>query len=182
VRVLDCNGSGTISGIIAGVNWVAANHANPAVANMSLSGSFSSSLNSAVTNMINSGVFTSVQAGDSNADACTFSPASAAGAVAVGASDINDARASFSNYGACVDLYAPGVNVTSDWIGGGTKTLSTTGASSPHVAGVAALYKSTFGNAASSTIASWIINNATANVISGNPAGTPNRLIYKSTL
>jgi subtilisin family serine protease len=182
VRVLNCSGSGTYSQIIAGVNWVRQNHASPAVANMSLGGSFSSALNSAVTNMINSGVFTAVAAGNSNANACNFSPASASGTLTVAASDRTDTRASFSNYGGCVELYAPGVSVTSDWKNSGVNTISGTSMASPHAAGVGALYKATYGNAASSTIVSWIINNATASVIKSNPSGTPNRLLYKSTL
>ena len=182
VRVLNCSGSGSTSGVIAGVNWVRQNHANPSVANMSLGGGFSSALNSAVTNMINSGVFLAVAAGNSNANACNYSPSSASGTLTVAASDKTDTRASFSNYGGCVDVYAPGVSITSDWINSGTNTISGTSMASPHAAGVAALYKATFGNASASTIVSWIVNNATANVIKGNPSGTPNRLLYKSTL
>jgi subtilisin family serine protease len=182
VRVLNCSGSGTYSGIIAGVNWVTSNHISPAVANMSLGGGFSAALNSAVTNMISSGVFTAVAAGNSNADACNSSPASAPGTLTLAASDINDTRASFSNFGGCVDLYAPGVNVKSDWLNGGTNTISGTSMASPHAAGVGALYKSTFGDAASGAVVNWIINNSTGGVINGNVGGTPNRLLYKSTL
>jgi subtilisin family serine protease len=182
VRVLNCSGSGTYSQIIAGVNWVRTNHASPAVANMSLGGGFSSALNSAVTNMINSGVFTAVAAGNSNANACNFSPASASGTLTLAASDITDHKASFSNFGGCVDVYAPGVNIPSDWLNSGTNTISGTSMASPHAAGVGALYKATFGNASSSTIVTWIINNSTSGVIIGNPSGTPNRLLYKSTL
>ncbi|MFL6138000.1 MAG: S8 family serine peptidase [Frankiaceae bacterium] len=183
VRVLDCSGSGSNSGVIAGMNWVASNHATKSVANMSLGGGFSSSVNSAATNLVNSGVFLAVAAGNSNADACNYSPSSAPGTLTVAASDINDARASFSNYGGCVDVYGPGVNITSDWLNNGTNTISGTSMATPHATGVGALYKSSVsGNPASSTVVSWIINNATTNVISGNPSGTPNRLLYKSTL
>jgi subtilisin family serine protease len=139
-------------------------------------------VNSAVTNMSNAGVFTAVAAGNSNANACSFSPASASGVLTVAASDINDNKASFSNFGSCVEVYGPGVNIPSDWIGSSTRTISGTSMASPHGAGVGVLYKSNFGDAASSTIVSWIINNATTNVINGNPAGTPNRLLYKSNL
>jgi subtilisin family serine protease len=182
VRVLNCSGSGSYSQVIAGVNWVTQNHASPAVANMSLGGSISSAVNSAVTSMISSGVFTAVAAGNSSANACNYSPSSVSSALTVAASDRTDTRASFSNYGSCVDVYAPGVSITSDWRNGGTNTISGTSMASPHAAGVAALYKANFGNASASTIASWIVNNATASVIKNNPSGTPNKLLYKSTL
>jgi subtilisin family serine protease len=182
VRVLDCSGSGSNSGVIAGMNWVASHHVTKSVANMSLGGGYSSTVNSAATNLVNSGVFLAVASGNSSADACNYSPASASGTVTVNASDSGDNRASFSNYGACTDIYAPGVNITSDWLNGGTNTISGTSMATPHVTGVGALYKATFGDAASSTVASWIINNATTGVIKGNPSGTPNRLLYKSTL
>jgi subtilisin family serine protease len=182
VRVLNCAGSGSYSQIIAGVNWVANYHANPAVANMSLGGSYSAALNSAVTNMINSGVFTAVAAGNSNLNSCNFSPASAPGTLTVAATNSTDGKAAFSNYGACVDVYAPGVNIKSTWLNGGTNMISGTSMASPHVAGVAALYKATYGNVTSSTIVSWIINNSTTNVVAGNVSGTPNRLLFKSSL
>lgn len=182
VRVLDCNGSGTNAQVIAGIDWVRANHASPAVANMSLGGGFSSSLNTAVTNMVNSGVFTAVAAGNSNANACNYSPASASGVLTVAASDSSDTKASFSNYGSCVEVYAPGVSIKSDWLSSGTNTISGTSMASPHAAGVAALYKATYGNASASTIVNWIINNATSGVIKSNPSGTPNRLLYKAGL
>lgn len=182
VRVLGCNGSGSWSGIIAGINWVANNHVKPAVANMSLGGGYSASVNTAVTNMINRGVFTAVAAGNSNQNACNFSPASAPGTLTLAASDRNDVKASFSNYGGCVDVYAPGVNISSTWLNGGSNTISGTSMASPHAAGLGALYKANYGDASSSTIASWIINSATTGVIGGNPTGTPNRLLYKGAL
>jgi subtilisin family serine protease len=182
VRVLDCSGSGATSGIISALNWVAANAQKPAVANMSLGGGFSSSMNTAATNLANSGVFLAVAAGNENQLACNVSPASASGTLTVAASTSTDARATYSNYGSCVDVYAPGSSITSDWNNGGTNTISGTSMASPHAAGVGALYKANFGDAASSTVVSWIINNSTANVITGNPSGTPNRLLYKSTL
>ena len=182
VRVLDCNGSGSWSAIIAGINWVAANHVKPAVANLSLGGSYSAAVNTAVTNMINRGVFAAVAAGNSNLNACNFSPASAPGTLTLAASDRTDTKASFSNYGGCVDLYAPGVAITSTWNNGGTAVLNGTSMASPHAAGVGALYKSNFGDAASSTIVSWIINSATVGPISSNPIGTPNRLLFKGGL
>jgi hypothetical protein len=177
VRVLDCNGSGSYSAVIAGLNWVASYHTSRAVAVIGVGGGYSSSLNDAVTNMSNSGVFTAVGAGSSNADACSYSPSSAYGTVTAAASESNDYRASFSNYGACVDLYAPGVNVPTDGTGGPT-TMTSTVASAAFVTGAGALYKGDFGDASWQTVANWIINNATPNVIKNNPSGTPNRLLY----
>jgi len=182
VRVLNCSGSGSYSAIISGVDWVRVNRTNPAVANLSLTGGVSSALNTAVTNLSNSGVFVAVAAGNNNANACNYSPASASAVTTVASSTSSDAKSSFSNYGSCVDLYAPGSSITSTWTSSGTRTISGTSMASPHVAGVAALYKAVNGNAASSTIDSWIKTNATASVITGNPTGTPNRLLYKSTL
>jgi subtilisin family serine protease len=185
VRVLNCSGSGSTSGIIGAIDWIRLNRSNPAVANMSLGGGFSSALNSAVNNLSNSGVFVAVAAGNENTSACNRSPASASAAFTTAASTSTDQKASYSNHGSCVDAYAPGSSIQSAWIGSGTtesRTISGTSMASPHVAGVAALYKGTFGNASSSTIDSWIKSNATTNVISGNRSGTPNRLLYKSTL
>jgi subtilisin family serine protease len=182
VRVLNCQGSGTASGVIAGIDWVRLNRTNPAVANMSLGGGYSSAQNTAVTNLVNSGVYLAVAAGNENQNACNVSPASAPAVTTVAASDRTDLRASFSNYGSCVDIYAPGVSITSTWLNGGTNTISGTSMASPHVAGVAALYKATYGNASQSTINTWLVNNSTANVIRSNPTGTPNRLLYKAAL
>ena len=182
VRVLNCAGSGTWGGVIAGMDWVRVNGIKPAVANMSLGGGFSAAVNAAATNLANSGIFVAVAAGNSNANACSFSPASAAGVLTVAASDRTDRRASFSNYGQCVEIYAPGVAVTSDWLGGGVATLNGTSMASPHAAGVAALYKGRFGDVTSNFLVNWIIANSTAGVIIGNPAGTPNRLLYKAAL
>jgi len=182
LRVLNCSGSGSTSGIIAAIDWLRANYTAPAVANMSLGGGYSAALNTAVTNLSNAGVFMAVAAGNENQNACNVSPASASGVATVAASTSTDAKASYSNYGSCVELYAPGSSITSTWLSGGTRSISGTSMASPHVAGVAALYKGANGNASSSTILSWLINNATANVISGNITGTPNRLLYKSSL
>ncbi len=182
IRAVNCSGSGTTSGIIASIDWVRLNAQKPAVANLALGGGFSSTLNTAVNNLANSGIFVAVVAGGENQNACNVSPASAAAAFTTGASTSTDARASFSNYGSCVDGFAPGSSITSTWLGGGTNTLSGASMASAFVTGVAALYKSVFGDAASATVDSWLKSNATANVLTNVPAGTPNRLLYKSTL
>ena len=148
---------------------------------MSLGGGRSTALNNATTNLANSGVFIAVAAGNESQNACNVSPASAAAAYTTAASDRTDLRASFSNYGSCVDGYAPGVGIKSAWLGTGTNTISGTSMASPHVAGVAALYKS-LRRRPSSTVASWINTNATAGVIRSSPSGTPNRLLFKGTL
>ncbi|WP_257455091.1 S8 family peptidase [Archangium lipolyticum] len=182
VRVLDCNGSGTNSGVIAGIDHVRTNHIKPAVANMSLGGGYSATVNTAVTNLANAGVFVAVAAGNDNANACNYSPASAPVVTTVAATTKTTARASYSNYGSCVDIYAPGSSITSTWSNGSTNTISGTSMASPHVAGVAALYKATYGDASQATIDAWLKNNATNNAVTSNPSGTPNKLLYKGSL
>jgi hypothetical protein len=181
VRVLDCNGSGSWSAVIAGIDWVRVNAVKPAVANLAIGGSANTSVDTAVNNLASSGVFASVAAGGSNSNACNYSPARASGAYTVASSDSGDNKASFTNYGSCVKIYAPGVNVLSTWLNGGTNTISGSTATA-HVSGVAALYLATNPGASATTVGSWITNNATTNVIKNNPTGTPNRLLYKSTL
>jgi subtilisin family serine protease len=184
VKVLNCQGSGTWSGVISGMDWVAANHRKPAVANMSLGGGTNTSVNDAATRLSNAGVFVAVAAGNDNANACNYSPAAAAGVTTVAASTSTDAKASYSNYGSCVNLYAPGSSITSAWSTSSTaiKTISGTSMASPHVAGVAALYKGTYGDASQATVNSWLVNNATSGKITGNPAGTPNLLLFTNGL
>src|SRR5262245_6150214 len=180
VRVLDCNGSGSNSGVIAGVDWVRNNRIAPAVANMSLGGGISSALDTAVNNLSNAGVPVAVAAGNSNANACNSSPARAANAITVGSTTTTDARSSFSNFGTCLDLFAPGSGILSAWFSSNTATatLSGTSMASPHVAGVAALYKGANPSASSTTVRNAIVNNATTNVITNVGTGSPNRLLY----
>ena len=181
VRVLNCSGSGSNSGVIAGVDWVRLNHIAPAVANMSLGGGISSALDTAVNNLHNANVTIAVAAGNSNgANACNFSPARAANAITVGSTTTTDARSSFSNIGTCLDIFAPGSGILSAWwtSNTATATLSGTSMASPHVAGAAALYKQANPSASSTTIRNALVNNATTNVISNAGTGSPNRLLY----
>jgi len=182
VRALNCTGSGTTSGIIASVDWVRVNRVNPAVANISLGGSASTALNTAVTNLVNSGVFTAVAVGNGGTNACNTSPAGAAGAYGVGASTPTDNVMSGTNYGSCLDIYAPGSSIPTTWLNGGTNTLSGSSMATPHVTGVAALYLAYNPGATSTAVASWITGNATVGVLIGVPPGTANRLLYKANL
>jgi serine protease len=180
VRVLGCTGSGSNSGVIAGMDWVAANHVKPAVANMSLGGGASTATDDAVTRMVNAGVTVAVAAGNDNANACNYSPARAASAITVGSTTNTDARSSFSNYGTCLDIFAPGSNITSAWYTSSTatNTISGTSMASPHVAGVAALYLAANPNATPSQVTSALTTAATPNVVTGAQTGSPNKLLY----
>ncbi|QBR93947.1 S8 family peptidase [Nocardioides euryhalodurans] len=182
VRVLDCNGSGSTSGVIAGVDWVTSNHAAgaPAVANMSLGGGVSSALDTAVNNSIADGVTYAVAAGNENTNACNGSPSRVASALTVGSTTSTDARSSFSNYGSCLDLFAPGSAITSAWHTGNaaTNTISGTSMATPHVAGVAALYLQGSPSASPATVNNAITSTATTGVVSGAQTGSPNRLLY----
>ena len=182
VRVLNCSGSGTNSGVIAGVNWVTSNHIDPAVANMSLGGGASSALDTAVRNSIAAGVTYAVAAGNSNTNAANSSPARVAEAITVGSSTINDARSSFSNFGSVVDIFAPGSSIQSAWWTSDTATATISGTSmaSPHVAGVAARIKQSNPGASPATVRNDMVNQATLNRLSGIPTGTANRLLFRS--
>ncbi len=180
VRVLGCDGSGTVSGVIAGINWVLANHSQPAVANMSLGGGPSSALDAAVRNAINGGIVFAIAAGNENQDACATSPARVVEALVVGASRADDRRASFSNYGPCLDLFAPGVGITSAVHTSDTATATYSGTSmaAPHVAGAAALYRALNPDASAAAVHDAIVANATVGILSNIGSGSPNRLLY----
>ncbi len=180
VRVLDCANRGTVSGILGGVDWVMRNARRPAVANLSLGAPYSPALNNAVTALTRSGVFAAVAAGNSNADACSSSPSSAPGTMTVGSVDWYDRKAVDSNWGGCVDLYAPGVSVQSARNGGGSTVMSGTSMAAPHVAGVAALVKGDYGDVASPDLVSYLVSYTTRNAVSGNVTGTPNRLLFQA--
>jgi len=182
VRVLDCAGSGTISTVIAGLDWVATQHVagQRDVANMSLGGGASSTLDAAVSNLIASGVTVVVAAGNSNADACSGSPARVAAAITVAATDRADTRASFSNFGSCVDVFAPGVSITSTYVGSttATATMSGTSMAAPHVAGVAALVLQVAGSLTPSQVSARIVADATTNAVLSAGTGSPNLLAF----
>jgi subtilisin family serine protease len=180
VRVLSCSGSGSNAGVIAGVDWVTANHVKPAVANMSLGGGISTALDNAVANSIAAGVTYAIAAGNSNANACNSSPARTPSAITVGSTTNTDARSSFSNFGTCVDIFAPGSSITSSWntSDSATNTISGTSMATPHVAGVAALFLQGNPTASAATVTAGIINTATPNVVTNPGSGSPNRLLF----
>jgi subtilisin family serine protease len=184
VRVLNCSGSGTWSGVIAGIDWVTGDHSSnaPAVANMSLGGGANSSVDDAVSGMIADGVATAVAAGNGNAggraqNACRYSPARVPEAMTIGATDRTDTKASWSNYGSCVDWFAPGVGITSAWLGGNTNIISGTSMATPHTAGVAALYLQTNTAATAQQVRDALYNAATKGVVK-NSKTTNNHLLF----
>lgn len=182
VKVLSDAGSGSTSGVIDGINWVAdqvSSNKRPSVANLSLGGGYSEAQNDAVEAAVSAGVTMVVAAGNDDKDACNYSPASAASAVTVAASDVSDTRAYYSNYGSCVDVFGPGSEITSAWIGSpdATNTISGTSMASPHVCGVAAKYLSEDTSQTPSQISARIISEATADQIS-DVNGSPNLIAY----
>ncbi|ATL26594.1 S8 family peptidase [Streptomyces formicae] len=181
VRVLDNNGSGTTAGVVAGIDWVTNNHAAgaPAVANMSLGGGASTTLDNAVKKSIADGVTYAVAAGNENTNAGNSSPARVPEAITVGATSNTDARASFSNYGSILDIFAPGVNIKAGWNTSdtATNTISGTSMATPHVAGAAAVYLAGHTSATPAQVSSALVNGATPNVVTSPGSGSPNKLL-----
>ncbi|MFE3740930.1 S8 family peptidase [Streptomyces sp. NPDC059134] len=179
VRVLNNAGSGTTAQVVAGIDWVTRNHSGPSVANVSLGGGADAALDTAVQNSIASGVTYAVAAGNSNANAQNYSPARVPEAITVGATTSTDARASYSNYGARVDLFAPGSAITSAWNSSDTATSSISGTSmaTPHVAGAAAVYLAGHPGATPAQVATALVNGATSGVVTGPGTGSPNKLL-----
>ncbi|GGP71562.1 S8 family peptidase [Saccharothrix coeruleofusca] len=184
VRVLDDSGSGTIAGVIAGIDWVTTNHVKPAAANMSLGGPASRSLDTAVRRSISAGVTYGVAAGNSNDNAANYSPARVTQAITVGATTSTDARAAYSNYGSVLDLFAPGSNILSAWhtSDSATNTISGTSMATPHVVGCAARYLQTAPSATPAVVSAYLTATATTGVVVNPGPGSPNRLLYCSPM
>ncbi len=184
VRVLDCTGSGSYTGIVAGLNWIAANNpaGTPAVVSMSLGGGVDATLNATIATLASQNIISVVAAGNSNANACNYSPSSEPTAITVGATDTNDARASFSDYGSCVDLFAPGVNITSDLnsAAGGSQVMSGTSMATPHVTGAVAEYLSLFPTATTAQVTSALIGGAVPGIVGNSLTPNGNYLLNTS--
>ena len=180
VKVLGCDGSGSNSGVIAGINWAVGNKSGAAVANMSLGGGFSQATNDAVNNAAAKNLVMVVAGGNETQNACNVSPASAASAITVGATTNTDARSSFSNFGSCLDIFAPGSNITSTWIGSNTatNTISGTSMATPHVVGAVALLLSASPSASTASVTNTLVSNATPNKVSDAKTGSPNKLLF----
>jgi subtilisin family serine protease len=180
VRVLDCNGSGTTAGVIAGIDWVTANRVLPAVANMSMDGTFSQAMNDAMQRSMDAGVSYVVSAGNAARDACYSSPSSAANAITVGASENTDAMSGYSNRGPCIDLFAPGSQILSATNFDDASMMTATGTSmaAPHVAGIVALYLQANPSATPAQVTAAVLGSATAGVMGGLSIGSPNLLAH----
>lgn len=185
VRVLNCEGSGTTDQVVAGIDWVTANAVHPAVANMSLGGGADTVLDNAVKGSIASGVSYAIAAGNGlfglfALDACTQSPARVPEAITVSITNTTDTKPSWGNRGTCVDLFAPGYNITSAWKDSdtATNTISGTSMSTPHVTGAAALYLQGHPGATPQQVRDAIVNNATTGVVKSPGSGSPNRLLF----
>ena len=176
---MDCSGSGYTSSVIAGIDWIARNASGPSVANMSIGGGADGTMDKAISNAVAKGITFVVAAGNSGANACDYSPSRAAAAITVGATSGDD-RAGYSNYGSCVDVFAPGTSITSAWYSGSSAivTISGTSMASPHVAGVAALYLESNRGASPSTVEGAITANATMDVVGNAGTGSPNRMLF----
>ncbi|KAJ9165267.1 Subtilisin-like protein [Coniochaeta hoffmannii] len=185
VKVLDSSGSGTTSGVIAGMNYVTTDAKtrscpNGTVANMSLGGGSSTSINSAAKAMVSAGVFLAVAAGNDNTNAANSSPASEPSVCTVGATTSSDARASYSNYGSVVDIFAPGTNILSTWIGStsATNTISGTSMATPHITGLGAYLLTLLGKKTPTALCQYIVDTAQSGILSGIPSGTVNKLAF----
>lgn len=181
VRVLDCSGSGSYSSVITGLDWIAANHkpGEAAVVNMSLGGPASSTLDGAIKNLISKGVNVVVAAGNSSADACNYSPARVPDALTVGATTDSDQRATYSNFGSCLDIFAPGSSITSTWLGSNaTNTISGTSMASPHVAGVVARFIANNSGLTPQQVANSLKKSGTSSVLSDVGSSSPNSLLF----
>ncbi|SCL21924.1 S8 family peptidase [Micromonospora inyonensis] len=180
VRVLNCTGSGTYATVIAGIDWISANALRPAVVELAIGGSANSTLDAAVTNSINRGITYVTTGGSSSTNACNFSPGRVPGALTVVGTSATDARLPSGNYGSCIDLYAPGQNITSAWYTSNTAVTTISGGStaSAHVAGCAALALSTNPTWTPAQVSGYLTSRATTNIVTGVVSGTPNRLLY----
>ena len=185
VRVLDCAGSGLYSSVIAGLNWIAGNYipGEPAVVNMSLGGPASSTLDEAVNNLISKGLSVVVAAGNDNLNACDYSPARTPDAITVGATNTDDSRASYSNFGSCLDIFAPGTSIPSTWLGVNYYAiLSGTSMAAPHVAGVIVRFLSQYPGLSPAQVTKSIKTSSTKNLVTSGGTGSPNRLVYLTVL
>jgi subtilisin family serine protease len=185
VRVLDCAGSGYNSSVIAGLNWIAGNYVpgEAAVVNMSLGGSTSSALDEAVENLISRGITVVVAAGNDNVDACNHSPARTPAAITVGATNTDDSRATYSNYGSCLDIFAPGTSIPSTWLGVNYYAiLSGTSMAAPHVAGVIVRFLGQYPGLSPAQVTNSIKTSSTKNLVTSPGTGSPNRLVYLAVL